>query len=445
MSNLPILFQMFIVFYSIPLISWMHTISLYSLYACFMILLKYRIELKRILKEVEKQYKLFTLFAIYTIFICLFNLIYITIDGGVCSMTPYIKTIYQCIVRTVMSFGASAYLAIICLKHKITFDRLMKYFIFLACIQFIFVIATYLSPMIKGVVIDYVSAHLKPTSRVVEILTSESYVRTRNTRIFGLAGNFFEQYGYVSTMFFLSAMYLGFKRHWSYLMLMPIPLISTAINSRTGVVLCIFTAACMTIKLCSRNIRFLCRAILLFVIMISGVSALMLLSPSENNMTYLWLQEGYRSILSLKSGIHNTTGSLNTLLTSHIVFPSSVVKLMFGEGYMIASPGITTVHSDIGYINIVWACGIIGSFLIYYTHLSFFMHAYMVINGHIAKAYIIGSTIAFFIMHYKTTSIGSSPTVIITYFIMLYSIMYNYQSYKELSYANKTRPDVRRT
>lgn len=419
MQSLSLFFQMFIIFYSIPFVPWVSTLTLYSIYASFMIFFRYRIEFKSLLSYMQKDCKLFTVLGFYIIFICILNLMYNTVfDAGVIYVTPFVKTVYQYIVRTVMSFLCAAYLAIICIKRKISFDKLMHYFVVLACIQFVFVVATYVSPMIKGVILEYIENCTKQTSRIVELLSNSSYIK--GMRMFGLAGDYFESYAFICTMFFMAAIYLGYKCNGLYFLLMLFPIFSTAVNSRTGLVLCAISSFYMVVKTSLRNGRYMCRGLALILFLVVLAPFLVLIFLQNNSATYMWLQEGISSIFALRSGIDSTTGSLRILLTSHVVFPDNIFKLIFGGGYAIAVPGIVDVNSDIGYINVMWACGLVGSFMIYYIHFSFFTRAYKLATGQITKAYVLGVAIAFFLLHYKITNLGSTPAVIATYFIMLY-------------------------
>lgn len=210
MSRFFLLLQMFILFYNIPFVPYVSTVWLYSLYAICMIFLKYRREFRQLSLRLQKYYKLFIAFGLYLVITSLSCLIYNIATGtGVVSLKNFIVEIYRFIILTAVSFLTATYLAILCVKKKVTFDNLMQLFVLMACIQFIFVAATYISPTAKDFVLKYLFTHVTKSSGMRIHISNPA---TSTTRMFGFAGGLFESFGFSSTMCFMSAIYLGFKR-----------------------------------------------------------------------------------------------------------------------------------------------------------------------------------------------------------------------------------------
>lgn len=168
------------------------------------------------------------------------------------------------------------------------------------------------------------------------------------------------------------------------------------------------------------------------VIGIGGFVAFQFLKTNE--ATLGWVMKAVDSVTNLfeENGLENADSAdpVKLLFTTQSLELPSLFRMIVGTGHSLyQAQGYR--HSDIGYINEIWLCGIIGCLMLYGL-LVFLMRKLIRSKNEIVRFSGIYMMLAYFIFNVKGISLGYNPGAI-TMLIMIFISIY-YENTKTVVY-----------
>ena len=144
----------------------------------------------------------------------------------------------------------------------------------------------------------------------------------------------------------------------------------------------------------------------------------------SNSRTLIWVGVGIRDL------IYPTSSFTSTGVLSYFILPKNLFDLFFGTGHNIYAVEGLGFHSDVGYINIVWEYGIVGSFIFYTGNIKIFLRAYK--NTLDTQKYtVIFLAVSYFAVSFKGVTLGYSPGSVVNYLMCFMLIYYGNNFVKE--------------
>lgn len=315
--------------------------------------------------------------------------------------TDYLVDYLSYVVYFVLVFIVACSLVIYALKNNFDKETIIKCFVHSAIIECILVIASFLIPSIKSFFVSLMSMR-------VEDSHIESYNYTSDFRNFGLASSLYDIFGYAMSILALMAFYKA-KTFPKYYLLFAIISFCGLINARTTIVLVFLGILAYYASSFGRFIKNI------FIFISITIVLVLLIFPTIESMDNLArLMSGIDEMRTLiVSG--EATGYFDILFNEFIVFPSTILGVLLGEGDI---PLVVIAHgSDIGYIQTIWRYGIIGSIIVYSAHISFFRGSGQ--NNSKYSSLIRANIVMFLLYQVKLSSLGYSQTNVIIYTFIL--------------------------
>lgn len=285
-------------------------------------------------------------------------------------------------------------------------------------------IAAFVSPEIKSVFIS-----------VMEKFTGGTYsIWYTTVRSYGFAGTLVDTFGYGIALIAGICFFYGIIKKRKYIIYSFIIAIATLLNSRTGVAIYFISigiSVLYVLKKCSlKYLKAIFVAVL--VIGIGGFVAFQFLKTNE--ATLGWVMKAVDSVTNLfeENGLENADSAdpVKLLFTTQSLELPSLFRMIVGTGHSLyQAQGYR--HSDIGYINEIWLCGIIGCLMLYGL-LVFLMRKLIRSKNEIVRFSGIYMMLAYFIFNVKGISLGYNPGAI-TMLIMIFISIY-YENTKTVVY-----------
>lgn len=342
---------LFLAIYAPPIISlnMFHVITVFSL---VMIILKYRYIANVILKKMRCT----SMF--YLIFINLF----IIAIGAFTTLFSHdsrlkddymIALVYQAVIMMSEIIISTLYICCV-IETEYSEDNGEKFFksiVIAGIIEFLFVMISYFNP---GIRTSFLS--LMGSNTGLSDLYS-NYSEYLNYRGYGFALELLDTFGYGTGIIGGIAFILGRpnKKYYFFAFCM---LIATLLNSRTGLIM---MALFISIDLvCGKNaILTRKKFILILLLMLLAILLWCVILPTFLNEIFMStkdeiLKNTARDLLQV---LHF---DYHTLQKEMWQFPDNIIYLMFGTGHLV-----TGTVSTVGFVNAIWAYGIVGTILLY--------------------------------------------------------------------------------
>lgn len=278
-----------------------------------------------------------------------------------------------------------------------------------------------------------------------ELFSKEYFLLLRG---YGFSINLLDTFGYGMG---LIGSYLIFskciKNKIFYFIALCIILFTILVNARTGIVI-LGLGILINIILTSSLRKSFRRIILLSIILSLTISqinqVLDSLSKSQNN-TVAWVASGMSQMTNLlgASGNADQMGIDEVSFIDNFIEPPKILfQYLFGTGHHVydtkKSLGFRT---DIGYLNMIWEFGIIGTSIVLIAMVSFLFYPFFKTKDLIIRKIALLNTISYGIVLMKAILIGFNPGVFVNYlttFAVYYIISKQHskkESFKTLQYV----------
>ncbi len=354
-----------------------------------------------------KLYKLFLLMALYAIFISIVNVIFIDSTN---LTDNRLKCLNQLLVLTGIQLLSVSYILKTANSLNYSFYDILRLIMVAGILQGICAVLAYLFPTIR-----------KAFTHFGGEIYQSAYVWER--RGYGFSGILLDTFGYGMGLIAGCALLTFNKNKLIKILSLVLSLVATLLNARTGIIVFAIAFIMFICKNKKNKISFL-RIVFLIPIMIAAAYFIAPLifevGLSSDNTTVVWVISGLRNMYNaVFSGEFG-----NASFISDYQFSTNIFELIFGSGHSIYGiQDIIGFHSDIGYVNMVWTYGIIGSGIILFALMRVFVNAYCKSKDNIQKLIVVFLGIAYLVVMIKAILIGSNPGTMITYLI-LFSMTY---------------------
>ena len=168
--------------------------------------------------------------------------------------------------------------------------------------------------------------------------------------------------------------------------------------------------------------RFAIAIISLLIIYNYAIPYILDIMITSKNINIAWVGKGLSELLNV---IQNNDNNLeNASFLSDIThFPNDLLDLLIGTGHTAYRlKDILGFHSDIGYVNLIWEFGIVGSVAYFWLTLRLYNSANKASAGK-ERLLILFMLSSFFVVLFKGILIGYNPGVVVNY-LMVFSMIY---------------------
>lgn len=331
------------------------------------------------------------------------------------------------------------YLILVFKRAKYNINDILKIIVYAGLIQAILSVLTFLFPDLKMFFIS-IMQHNVGTPALFDQFQVES-------RLFGFAGDMFDRFGYGMGMLAAIPALLAYNTgRMRYLAIVPLFIITTILNSRTGILILIVTVIpliLLIIKKYSFNMRnakaMLGSLIIIAITIIGGIQAISGIYETGNDNIKGYTVSNYQSLFDYFSG--NTSNVDSRDNTAELLFsnrfwelPDGFMALTFGTGHSkYKVEGLR--HSDVGYVNDIWMFGLLGALVAYAILIRFTLGIRK--YGSQYKALAIGLLLSFFIYQIKGVALWSANFGIAIHIALVSIILWYYSQYPKESHTKK--------
>lgn len=424
-QKLSFIFYLFCLFFSPPVIPKVNIIIFVFIYSLIMLFTKYRNNIKRIISyaTIDKFLLGFVFFIYYLLVITLLNVFL----GNSVTINDYILIIYRFFLIVPVLIVCIIYVIARCDELNYDVKDFFLAIILAAFVQGILTILSFIFPGVRNLFIQIMKEN-----------TGTGVFNKRwevNQRFFGFANDMLDGFGYgVGILASLPFTICLYNRKFSYLIFLPILFLIPLLNVRTGLVIFLLGVICSLPLIVGADKKFKKRLsiiiLLILFIMIIGIASIYIIYPA----TIEWVTRDFVAIFRFIFFDENAPIGTNSVASwfsgSHFTFPS-FPEIIFGTGHVIYSTkGFR--NSDVGYINDLWLCGIVGSFILYTVLFSLFYRLWSVDKDKLVKVLSVFFLLSFLIFQLKGRAFMANLGTILSLLICFYLIyFYNSKRVKE--------------
>lgn len=325
------------------------------------------------------------------------------------------------IVSLLVIIPCSVYLNIKMEQYKFNIDDFWTVIFGAELIEIATVIISLLSPSAKSLF-----NHLALIMNGGALRENVWYVTVRS---YGFSESLLDSFGLGAGLIAgLSFMY-GVMKNKKYFVLSFVMLIASLVNARTGVIIYLLAVIIIFLNyIISRDIKNILK--ILFGVIIFALIGVKLwnILVEYYPATTGWISEGLGDLLGMLTGtksVKKTTGFVNVVQSNSWWELPQFPRYIFGTGHSrYQAEGYT--HTDFGYVNDIWAGGILGCIVLYGSAILFTLKQFKKMNK-CYKVIMLYMLMAVLVYNIKscifTCSTGLTAYAIIVQYINFY---YNY-------------------
>jgi len=364
--------------------------------------------------QVQSMTKFFLVMSCYLILV---NSIDVVIDGSKEVSETRLRCFNQLFFLTIFQFGFVIFLLKKYRERNYNFEDSLNLLIQVGLLQGICAIAAFLLPPVRSLFLLFGD----------QALSSNEFFMER--RGYGFSMTLIDTFGYGLGL--IAGYILLFK--WNkenkiYLIISLILILFTiAVNARTGIL--VFLVAIITKLLYGATFgKFILRFLLFLVI---ALAVMRFLPPilekgtTSDNPTISWICLSFYSIFEVVgSNSSNVDVEELDFLSSFVKMPTNAFEYVFGAGhYVYDTKQSLGFRTDIGYLNMFWEFGVLGSAIILIVMLRFMIKPLFMTKDVSLKRIALFNTICYFILLVKAILIGFNPGVFVNY-LVTFSLYY---------------------
>lgn len=375
----------------------------------------YRKKRVTMMMQVIKQSHIFALaklFLLMTFYIVLIGAIDMVIASEKDVISTRLRCFNQILFLSFFQFSFVAYLFYKYYKQKISFEDSMDLLVKAAFLQSCCAVMAFLLPPVRQLFVMFGDQ---------ELFTNEYFIETRG---FGFSMTLIDTFGY--GMGLIAGYIILFK--WSkgfdkYLLLALVLILFTiAVNARTGILVFLIALA-IKMFYCKSLGQLVLRLLPVTVILVASYAFLPELlkrGVESDNQTISWICFSFSSIFDLMQESNVSSSDIQELdfLSSFINLPSNPFELIFGTGhYVYDTQSSLGFRTDIGYFNMFWEFGLLGSIIIMIAMLLFMFQPFFLTHDDSIKRICLFNTVTYFMLLMKAILIGYNPGVFVNYLV----------------------------
>lgn len=406
-------------------------IYLLSPYIALLVYKRRRVGLAHVLKT-SKIASMSRFFIYMTFYLVIVNALDIIIIGEKGVTITRLRSINQMFFLTLSQFTFIAYLFMQYRKNNYSYNDTMQLMIMAAVLQSLCAVVAFLVPPIRELFMMFGDKNLYSNPFFME------------RRGYGFSMILIDTFGYgmgllAGYMLLHNWQNVSTKKIVFSLLLV---LFTIAVNARTGIL--VFLIA-LGIKIFYRsNVKAIIRGLLpILIVFLFGyiyLPQLLEIGSKSENATISWISTSFLSIIEFaKSDSSSSSVEEFEFLSNFISLPSNSFELFFGSGHHVYDTDQALgFRTDIGYFNMFWELGIVGSAIVILTMFTFMLKPFFMTQNESMKKIAIFNVISYFIVMMKAILIGYNPGVFVNY-LATFSLYY-YISKEHIN--DKVQPNV---
>ncbi len=304
-------------------------------------------------------------------------------------------------------------------KNRIDFIGMLECLLIAFCCQAFLAIIAFISPDIKRSFVELIYQN-SGNSYIAKIVQGSS---TR--RVYGLAANLWDHFGGSCAIMFGVCVCMFQQGHNKRIINAALIVFMVYLNSRTALLTCL---ALIGITLCYqfKNSFSVQTVIKLLVSLAFCYMAFQIISSSISGNTSDWVSDAFDNIELFFSDSREES-SLNSYLNDFVFFHDNYTTVIFGQG--LRPRDIIGKNSDIGYVEIIWKYGVIGSILLYVSYFNLIKKARS--DNKMYNQIVFYILIVLALFHMKINILGVNSTTIVANLVLFSLLSYSSDSEKE--------------
>ena len=305
-------------------------------------------------------------------------------------------------------------------KNRIDFLGVVECLLIAFSCQAFLVIIAFISPDIKKNFVDLIYQN-SSNSYIAKIVQGSS---TR--RVYGLASNLWDHFGGSCAIMFGVCACLFQQGYNKRIINAALIVFMVYLNSRTALLTCIVLLG-ITICYQFKNSFSVETIIKLLMSFVFCYIAFQVISNSISGTTSDWVSDAFDNIKMFFSDSREES-SLNSYFNDFVFFHDNYITVIFGQG--LRPRDIIGKNSDIGYVEIIWRYGVIGSILLYVSYFNLMRKARS--DNKMYNQIVLYILIVLVLFHMKINILGVNSTTIVANLVLFSLLSYNSDNEKEL-------------
>ncbi|MGH2097440.1 hypothetical protein ACRCJR_06065 [Aerococcus urinaeequi] len=386
----------FVLFYNPPIVS-INTIVLGGLISFIYNFFNFKkiINNKKIIDVIVMQF-LYTIIFVYLFIIIVLN-------------SQSINNLAFIIYIILFVFSICVSISIIFIKNKLDIKQVLNIFLITGSIQGFISIVSLLFPNIQSLIIE----------RIVSLGYSSVWLKITDHRLFGYSDSLTFSMPIVQSFLAIVSFYMYLRFDRKYILFTPLLVLSAIINARTSIVIIVigFLLIIFEFKNVFKN-NFLKSIFSLFLITGIFYVVSILLSRIFPEI-YQWAAEGLELIFRFLKG-DNSEGYFSYITDPKVYrLPEDIIGKLFGRGHRIME--ISSINSDVGFINDTWLGGFIYVVIIYTITMNLLINIKKNINEFLSSFIVKFLVLTLFVSNFKGTIIGLNGIYSLIILLFIYS------------------------
>ena len=346
---------LFFIIFAPPFIKGISSLWIVFIYSVVMMLFTYSSVVKEILMNVS--IRRFNFLFIGITIVTVGHMLIDYVIGCHFSMIEYIMQAYRFVGIIVIIQSTVVYAICYCKINGLTYQDVCDCIVIAGLIEAVFTYSMLFFPTIKTF---FVNIFIKNVYGSVENAGFGSWVY--DERFYGFANTLISGFGYgtgiIAGLAFLNI--FEKKKNLNHVIIFLILIVVPMVNSITGVFI-IFLAVGVKMISTLFSLKIKRKSFipisLIAVFSIVAFLVLQLLAPAA-------MQRFIVNILAILGKYDGTTSYKNLRGEGFWTVPSKWIELLLGTGHDVYAKD-SFVHSDVGYVNMLWLTGILGCFWLY--------------------------------------------------------------------------------
>ena len=358
--------------------------------------------------------------------IFLFFFFYILIIGTIdqiliepaLTISTRLRSINQLVVLSFIEFAFIWYLLIHFNRLNYNFRDIITIIIISGILQGIFALSAFTIPQLRKLYMMFGDQTLYGNAYFIE------------RRGYGFSMILIDTFGYGMGLIAGYMILLSWiKKKIMLILSLGLILFTIVINARTGII--VFLVAIIIKFLSNKNIgKTICSIIftaILSISLYSNVPVILEIGRMSDNATISWISGSFSDLYYLLNS-SNTSTSLELdevgFLSNFIELPNNTFEFLFGTGHHVYDTESTLgFRTDIGYYNLLWEFGIIGTIAILLYLGWFIIQPFFITKDLELRRIALFNLITYSIVLMKAILIGFSPGGFINY-LVTFSLYY---------------------
>lgn len=367
-------------------------------------------------------------FLVYIIFILIFNEIFYedTVQIG-----HYISLYNRFIAVAIVIVPGVLFIIYYLNRYKMELDDLLEVVIMSGAMEALTCLLALLFPSVKTFFNE-----LTLTMGGGNLYENTWYITVRS---YGFARTLVDVFGWGTGLIAGISFIYGIFKKKKYIVLSFMLLISPLLNARTGIV--IYVMAVIIILCCMLGKLDISKFIILIIAVAAAVSLFGIVLSYISKYypaTGSWIEEGMNSItyaLKRNENVSNISGFTLAFQNKEKWDLPKNLRLFWGTGHSrYSAQGYT--HTDFGYVNDIWAGGILGIIVLYGSILIIGLRSFKKSDLCI-KIIIIYCILSFFVFNIKACSYGYNCGMVVYILVIACINYYNYPLQLVRGYVSK--------